>query len=98
MSLPRVFMSALVSAIALAVMVPAAHAGTYDVLACDAAPGAVNHSWDFETSDATRAEDVTSCPSSGTYSGLLAQTKLNTPGVPVGAFAHWIVRAPSGTT
>ncbi len=28
---------------------PPAQAGTYEVLACDAAPGHLNHAWQFET-------------------------------------------------
>jgi hypothetical protein len=100
MKLLRISMTILATAIAVASAVPAAEAGTYNVLACDAAPGAVNNSWTFETNDGTHIADSTACPSSGNYSGLLARSVLGSGGIPsaAAAYGQWIVSAPSGTT
>ena len=98
MKLLRISISSLAAALALAATAVPAQAGTYDVLACDAAPGAVNHSWTYETNDSTHIASSTTCPASGDFSGLLADDKLNTAGVPAGNYGQWIVRAPSGTT
>jgi Bacterial Ig-like domain len=101
MKLLRISISTLATALALMAtsMVPAAQAGTYDVLACDAAPGAVNNSWTYETNDSSHIAGSTSCPSSSDYSGLLADTILGlSSGSPAGAYGQWIVHAPAGTT
>jgi hypothetical protein len=101
MKLLPISISTLASALALtATMVPAAEAGTYDVLACDAAPGAVNNSWTFETNDSTHIAGSTACPSSNDRSGLLVTDKLNTggPSASAAVYGQWIVRAPAGTT
>lgn len=98
MKLLRISLTTLATAIAVAMPVPAAQAGTYDVPACDAAFGAVNNSWTFETNDSAHIQGSTACPSSTNYSGLLAQTKLLSGNSPVSSYGQWIVRAPAGTT
>ena len=85
------------SALALLTFAPAAQAGTYDVLSCDAAPDAVNHAWFSETNDSAHVEFLASCPSSRTYSGLAGRTILDSAASPTGSFGQWIFRAPTGT-
>ena len=59
-----------------------AQAGSYDVLACDAAPSGANNSWDYETNEPNQLQSDTQCPPSGLESGLHAETKFlaGTPG------------------
>ncbi|RKQ90493.1 hypothetical protein C8N24_0298 [Solirubrobacter pauli] len=100
MKLLRISISTLAAAIAAAIAVPAAQAGTYDVLACDAAPGAANNSWTFETNSSTYVASSAACPSTSNRSGLLVTDKLGTggPSASAAVFGQWIVRAPGGTT
>jgi hypothetical protein len=78
----------------------AARAGTYDVVACDAAPGFVNRAW---VPQVTHGGTVafTACPSSDVaMKGLGARTNYPYPSgwtVPTGAAARWIFHAPPGT-
>ena len=95
--MPRLATIAMSSALALLAFAPAAQAGTYDVLSCDAAPDAVNHSWFSETNDSAHIEFLASCPSSRTYSGLAGRTILDSGASPTGSFGQWIFRAPTGT-
>jgi hypothetical protein len=59
----RRFVAAAVVVVALAVAAPA-HAGTYDVIACDGAPGSANNSWSAYTSS-SRMRSLVACPSNG---------------------------------
>jgi hypothetical protein len=88
----------LVSAIAFLTAPTTAQAGTYDVLACDAAVGGVNRAWTYETNDPERLESGNNCPASQSYSGAYARTKLGSGDAPTGSFGHWVLRAPTGTT
>ncbi len=77
-----------------------AEAGTFDVLACDAAPGFVNNSW---RSDVTHGGTVAfqACPSGDNgMLGLGARTNYPYPSgwtVPTGAAARWFFDAPPAT-
>lgn len=94
------------SLIALALMlvglaVPqSATAGTFEVLACDAAPGFVNNSWRSEVTHGG-AVVFNACPSGDdVMKGLGARTNYPYPSgwtVPTGAAARWIFDAPGGT-
>ncbi len=79
------------------------------MLACDAAPGHLNHAWQFETNAPAKFEQGTVCPpgtgytgiigkpGSGAYTGLFARTVLLGP-MPISReYAQWTVRAPTGT-
>jgi hypothetical protein len=77
---------------------PSASAATYSVVACAAAPGGPNHSWVGSTNQPSYLTVATSCPPSGTYSGLTAYDKLASPNSPTGASVTWQFTAPAGTT
>ena len=96
---------------ALGALPASASAGTYEVAACNAAPGALNNSWTWGTTDPAEpphyAEHVT-CPFSdpegmgGTFDqeGGLSTTDalgLSTGAAP-GTTAGWTFTAPTGTT
>ncbi len=91
-----VFLAAL---LALAVAHPS-RAGTFDVLACDAAPGFVNNSWVPEANHG-RMVAFTACPSGDEImKGLGARTNYPYPSgwtVPTGSAARWLFHAPAGT-
>jgi hypothetical protein len=97
MQLRRLVIALATSTALLTSFTPAASAGTYDVLACNSA-GGVNHSWAYETNAPNALESLSSCPSTGSYTGLVATTNLNRPAPPTfGDFGQWVVRAPSET-
>jgi hypothetical protein len=74
-----------------------ARAGTYPVLACDAAPGGVNHSWREHEDRGMRA--ATRCPSRGDpQRGLTVRNTVNSGTVRRGKGAFMEFRAPPGTT
>jgi hypothetical protein len=80
---------------------PTAAAGTFDVVACDAAPGFVNNAWEPQvTHGGTVAFNA--CPSGDDpMRGLGARTGYPYPSgwtVPTGAAARWLFFAPGGTT
>ena len=74
---PRLPISLLGLAIAgLAIAPGAARAGTYDVVACDAAPGGANNSWTASASPAMTAG--TACPTAQAPArGMWATAKVN---------------------
>lgn len=80
----------------------AATAGSYRVSMCNAAPGAVNHSWTSFSDDPTHFTTLTACPTggaSGGLTGVAAGDTLGAPGViAAGARAGWRFDAPAGTT
>ncbi len=77
-------------------LAPQARAGTYSVLACDAAPGAVNHSWREHEDRGMRA--ATSCPSLGDpQRGLTVRNTVNSGTVRAGKGAFMVFMAPPGT-
>ena len=95
-----VVLAAFLTALGSAVAQPAL-AGTFDVSACDAAPGFVNNSW---APEATNPAMVTSsaCPSgdnprSGLRAGQRARSSRWTT-VPAGAATRWRFDAPPQTT
>ena len=76
-----------------------AHAGTYDVLACSAAPGGSAASWSLVRTDASIAS-TTSCTAPGNPDaglGLYTVPDNNLLSAP-GAYASWQFNAPAGTT
>jgi hypothetical protein len=78
-------------------LVSSAHAGTFTVLACDAAPGSVNHSWTSFNTDPTYLETGDLCSNSG-FPGLYADDIVGlSTNVPEGTEAGWIFSAPVGT-
>ena len=97
MSRTCLVVSAFVAALVLA---SPARAGTFDVLACDAAPGFVNNSWRSETNHGGMVA-FSACPSGGdAMRGLGARTNYPYPDgwtVPAGASARWIFDATPGT-
>src|SRR5688572_1384320 len=76
-----------------------ARAGTFDVVACDAAPGFVNNSWEPQVTHGGTVA-FSACPSSDVgMKGLGVRTNYPYPSgytVPTGAAARWIFNAPSG--
>jgi hypothetical protein len=84
---------------ALLAAVPAAPAaaGTYEVVACDAAPGFVNNSWTGDRNDAGMAV-YQECPSGGFDTGLVTRHNGSPAGttVPSGAASRWFFSAPAG--
>lgn len=85
----------------IALFCPAtARAGTFDVVACDAAPGFVNNSWDAQVTHGGMVA-FNACPSSDdAMRGLGARTGYPYPSgwtVPTGAAARWFFWAPGGT-
>lgn len=86
------------AAVVVKLLVPApAHAGTYDVVACDAAPGGVNNSWAPSTSGGTRMRAMASCPStSSPATGLVASNRPGA-GPPAWGEQAWLrFWAPAG--
>jgi hypothetical protein len=87
---------------------PAAHAGTYDVLACQAAGGGgINSSWTLEPYNSTGAAapplsafvvpaSVASCPAAGTLSAYGVQPAGRSVGN--GDGIAFVFRAPAGNT
>lgn len=94
----RRFLSAVATAIVAAVLPAAASAGTFDVTACGAAPGNVNHSWTATNTSPATLQTTSVCPPSGPYGGLAATDVLQSAGAPDGASALWTFTAPPGTT
>jgi hypothetical protein len=80
-----------------AALAPAtATAGTYDVVACDAA-GGVNNSW-AAVSNHPDLLAYAECPSGGDgRRGLVARHALKAANAPAGAYAHMRFDAPAGT-
>ncbi len=90
--------------VSLAVGAAGARAGTYQVLACSQASGAVNNSWQAFNSDPTHLSTGQVCPpmaGSGEppkSTGMFATDSLGSSGAtPDGAIAGWRFIAPAGT-
>jgi hypothetical protein len=67
-------LAALVIVVAAIVCAPSAHAGFYDVVACDAAPGGVNNSWAPVVGNPLAVTAYTECPSGGSPDrGMIAR-------------------------
>jgi hypothetical protein len=82
--------------VGLAIGPATAGAGTYDVVACDAA-GGVNNSW-TPVSNHPDLLAYTECPSGGDgRRGLVARHALKAASAPPGAYAHMRFDAPPGT-
>ena len=94
----RLLTPLLASALALLAAPSAAQAGSYDVLACDAAPNGANGTWSFENNATATLQSLSACPSTAPYSGLVARTILGGAAPSTGARAQWVFRAPTGTT
>src|ERR671915_2517650 len=79
---------------------PSAGAGTYEVVACDAAPGFANNSWEPQSTHGGTVA-FSACPSGDDpMRGLGARTGYPYPSgwtVPTGAAARWFFFAPPGT-
>jgi hypothetical protein len=77
-----------------------ARAGTFDVVACDAAPGFANNAWDPQVTHGGMVA-FSACPSGDdAMRGLGARTGYPYPSgwtVPTGAAARWFFWAPGGT-
>lgn len=70
----RSLRAALIVVVAAAVGAPSAHAGAYDVVACDAAPGGVNNSWIPVVGNPLGTTAYTACPSGGSPDrGMIAR-------------------------
>ena len=89
-----VALSALVLALAHA---STSVAGTYEVRACDAAPGYLNNSWSGDRNSDQMAV-YAECPSGGLDTGLVTRHNGNPAGttVPSGTAARWWFHAPGG--
>src|SRR5213593_157000 len=77
---------------------PAVLASTYEVRACDAAPGFVNNSWSPEVTHGGMAVYPV-CPSEGADNGGLVARHVAQPSgwtVPSGAAGRWWFWAPPG--
>ncbi len=84
---------------AFAAFAPPAQAGTYDVLACDAAPNGSVQSWTFDTNDPGIAAPV-NCPTHGSaLSGMALYNVVDNALVSyTGQYARWLFHAPAGTS
>lgn len=80
-------------------LVPPAHAGSYDVVSCDAAPGAANHAW-VGTGDPSPHYEVDQiCPSaSDPERGLRVWDQIGSANAPNGSAALWTFGAPASMT
>lgn len=94
----------LAAASALLLLAPAtAHAGTYEVVSCGAAPGRVNNAWVPEVSSPSIVA-TDACQSGGAFpaddlfiqfgGSLALYTKLGAPNPPVGAYGYWRLEVP----
>jgi hypothetical protein len=87
-----------IAALPLIVGVTTACAGSYEVVACAAAPGGANNSWTSSATRPTYASTVERCPPTETYSGLSAYDNLSAPGnAPAGVGGSWSFAAPAQT-
>lgn len=86
-------------AVTLAVAVPAAHAGSYDVPACDAA-GGVNNSWAPYVGNSLGTAAYTECPTGGDpWRGMIARSVVQQNGGASGnVVAQMKFTAAPGTT
>ena len=87
------------AALATAVLASTAFAGTFDVVACDAAPGFANNSWRPDVTHGGMTTFV-ACPSGDNqHLGLGARNNYYPSGwtVPGGAAARWFFDAPGDT-
>jgi hypothetical protein len=76
----------------------AARAGTYDVVACDAAGGA-NNSWTPYITDSYWLATESFCPSAGRPDyGIIGRTRTRQGRVPQGSFAKMLFIAPGGAS
>ncbi len=89
-----------VATLAALLFPPAARAGTFEVLACDAAPGFVNNSWRPDVNHGGVVA-FSACPSGDQImKGLGARTGFPYPSgwtVPTGSAARWIFDTTPGT-
>ena len=98
-----IFRPALILALAvLSLSAAGASAGTYHVLACDAAPdGAANNAWTYGESAAGRFEHADGCsgPQGTEYAGLFVREDLTqNSNIPPGTNAYWTFQAPAATS
>lgn len=111
MTVRRIMTALVTAAIGCACAAAGATAGTYEVLACGAAPGAVNNSWTATNSSSTSLVTGTACPAAsgqpaepigrpGTVEqGLYAADVLGAGADTAdGATAGFTFAAPTGTT
>jgi hypothetical protein len=86
-------------AIGAVVSTSSAHAGTYDVLACDAAPGGSVRSWSYWSNDENIAAPA-DCPSGGSATRGLGVFDAPNDAVTSthGQYGSWAFNAPAGTT
>jgi hypothetical protein len=76
----------------------AAHAGTYEVRVCDAAPGFANNAWVGANDSPATLELAQVCPSAGgQFNGLRAFDELSSPNTPAQSEAAHHIEAPPGT-
>ncbi|MHB1569637.1 MAG: Ig-like domain-containing protein [Solirubrobacteraceae bacterium] len=106
----RVLPIAVLAALLLGALASSASAGTYQVLACDAAPHGENHSWAWSSTDASQPDHYAqydNCPYTHGGSGGTAdqQGGLSTAdalalsnGAAPGTSAGWSFTAPPGTS
>lgn len=86
------------AALALGFGLADASAGTYDVVACAAAPAGVNHSWSISTDKPAYISSHTVCPPTDTYDGLAAYDDFAAPGdAPADSGATVTFTAPPGS-
>lgn len=87
----------MVAVLALLAMVPAAQAGTYDVLACDSAPGGAHGSWVPQPGDKMWTGEH--CPTAGREAGgLFAGSGVNVGTIAPFAVAQQNFDTPPGTS
>jgi Bacterial Ig-like domain (group 3) len=97
---PAVVLAVVLSALLLgAGLAPLARAGTYDVVACNSAPGAVNNSWTPATVTSGGTPGITSyqCPAADTETtrGMRSHTPAFAT---LGTTATWTFQAPPGSS
>lgn len=96
MSLTRITLATV--ALATAGAVSAAQAGTYEVRACDFAPGFANNAWASANDSPSTLDQAQACPSGGDpWSGLRSYDALGLTNTPAGLEAAHQFDAPAGT-
>src|SRR4051794_27861123 len=89
---PRLLISMLVTAVALATLSAPAEAGTYNVSTCESGFGSVNGAWVFNNTSPDKIDHADTCST-----GLSTTTVLGVVGPGPGSLGEWRLTAPAGT-
>ena len=93
----RASLALLLSAAVALVGAGDARAGTYDVVACNHAPGGVNNSWTPADSFGSKLETRSDCAGPDSYAGLYVRDVSNVANTSSGSRAEMTFATPPGT-